>query len=157
MKKIEEEKAFSQEKVSLKPKQKKPKKFIKSMDYEWFLAVAHLPGKGSLLIGIGLYFWASIFRKGFEKEFKLSVSRLGQELGIDDSTAYRGLKSLVKAGLVTIKHNIGKKPTLILHNPCSDLPTPSENASGPANTFFENLGGKKSSFPEGNGRDCEGP
>ena len=132
-------KKIREEQVEYKGRVTKPTQFIKSMDYDWFLSVAKLSGKGPLLIGVGLYFWASKMRRGFGREFELSISRLGKEFGINESTAYRGLKSLVRAKLVTIKHNIGKKPLLILHQTGATLPTPGSGDSTTENLLFENL------------------
>lgn len=132
-------KKIKEEKVVFKGHKNKSAKFIKSMDYDWFVSVAKLSGKGPLLIGIGLYFWASKMRRGFNREFDLSISRLGKEFGVNESTAYRGLKSLVRAKLVTIRHNIGKKPSLILHEVPSDLSPIGTDDSSSGNSLFENL------------------
>lgn len=144
---------FKEEKVELGFHPKK-RKFIYSMDYQWFVNIAKLGGKGPVLMAIGLHYWANIQRKKFGDSFKLSISRLGRELGLQESTAYRAIKTLERAGFVKTEHKSGKKPLITLLLNEEALQTLGTGDSSPACTIFENRIGEEKTRTFVTGEGC---
>lgn len=87
-------------------KRGKHDQFVKGpISWDWITMAARCPGK-ALHVAIGLLFWTGIKRK---KEVPLSMTGLSV-LGVSRFAASRGLLSLEKAGLVSVKRTDGSRP-----------------------------------------------
>ena len=102
---------------SLKPKPHKrmPRvgwQFLKGpIDLQWLQLAASLPGK-SLHVGLVLWYLAGLKK---QKTFKLSRTTL-ESFSINRHAAYRALKALEHAGLVSVERHPGRLPIVTLRD-----------------------------------------
>ena len=86
------------------------KRFIKGpIPLKWILTASKLPGK-SLEISMVLWFLKGVIRNN---TVKLS-GKLVRSFGVSRSTLYRGLAEMEKAGLISIKRQIGRSPMVTI-------------------------------------------
>jgi len=92
------------------PKKKSDKRFIQGpIPMKWILIASELPGK-SLEISMVLWFLKGVIRNN---TVKLS-GKLVRSFGVSRSTLYRGLTEMEKAGLISIKRQIGRSPMVTI-------------------------------------------
>lgn len=86
-------------------------RFLKGpVPWPWLTKAARLPGRA---LHLGMALW---FLKGFKRsqqQLSLSPSLL-RELGVNRYTAYRGLRALEAAGLVSVERQQGRSPLVVL-------------------------------------------
>ena len=97
--------------VSRKPPRKRPgEKFLKGpIPLNWIAQAARLPGK-AIQVGMALWFLAGIKDR---RTVALSGSVL-EDFGVNRYAAYRGLKVLEDAGLVSAKRHPGRTPIVTI-------------------------------------------
>ncbi len=80
--------------------------FLKGpISWTWLSTAAQLPGR-ALHVALAIQLWVGIKRSN---RIALSISKLAA-LGVGRHAAYRALKSLEQAGLVTVDRHVGRKP-----------------------------------------------
>jgi len=86
------------------------RRFLKGpIPWEWVKKAGRLPGK-ALAVGMTLWLWAGMKRS---QHIILSVSSLS-EMGIQRNAAYRAMKELEGAGLISVVRHTGRKPKVTL-------------------------------------------
>ena len=76
----------------------------------WIQKAAILPGK-SLAVGMIVFFYCGLWRS---TKAKVGVTNIAKKLGISWPTAYRGLVSLERAGLIEVSKQPGCKSQIKL-------------------------------------------
>ena len=79
------------------------------ISWNWLIRAGALKGR-ALHTGLALLFMAGIKR---DLEVALPLGQL-KEMGVDRHAAYRGLKQLESAGLVTVRRAPGRKARVLL-------------------------------------------
>jgi len=102
------------------PRHRQGEKFLKGpIPWEWLTEAAKQPGK-AFQVGIALWFLAGI--KG-SRTVALSGSVL-EDFGVNRYAAYRGLKVLEDAGLVSAKRHPGRNPLVTILDAGRGKPKP---------------------------------
>ena len=92
------------------PSKHRPRKFLKGpVPLEWLRAAGVLPGR-ALHVGVELWYQAGLCRSRMIPFSYKSV----QQLGVNRDAAYRALKWLEGAGLVTVCRASGRGPVVRL-------------------------------------------
>ncbi|HKC93819.1 MAG TPA: hypothetical protein VKB81_07335 [Nitrospira sp.] len=101
------------------PSRSVPYRFIKGpLPLDWMAACGRLPGRA---LHVGLCLW---YLHGLRKEVSVVCSyRVLAEFGVKRHAAYRALKALEQAGLISVIRGPGKSPrvTLLQVRPDSHL------------------------------------
>lgn len=79
----------------------------------WLETASRCGGKA---LNVGLFLWQ---RAAMKKSGRISISltRVGERMGFDRTTAYRALSSLEGAGLLAVERVPGRSPVVTLHWP----------------------------------------
>lgn len=92
------------------PRHRQSEKFLRGpIPLNWIAQAARLPGK-AFQVGMALWFLSGIKRS---RTVALSGSVL-EEFGVNRYAAYRGLKVLEDAGLVSAKRHPGRNPIVTI-------------------------------------------
>lgn len=75
--------------------------------WSWLVAAMAVPGR-ALAVGLAVWFQAGLRKR--RSDLPINLSRIG----VDRSTASRGLDALAKAGLVRIGRRPGRRPTVTI-------------------------------------------
>lgn len=88
-------------------------KFLKGpIPWTWLTTAARLPGKS---LHVSLVIWLMHFMKRSDRV--LLSPKLLREMGINRSSAYRGITWLEKAGLICVSRRRGRGAIVLLANP----------------------------------------
>jgi len=92
------------------PRHRPGERFLKGpIPWQWLTRAAQQPGR-ALHVAIAIWHWAFIKGSG---QIALSISRL-KELGVSRYAAYRGLKALERAGLISVHRQKGRKSVVTI-------------------------------------------
>jgi hypothetical protein len=92
------------------PRHRPGERFLKGpVPLTWLEQAGHLPGK-ALHVGIALWYRAGMKRC---RDIPLALSGL-LAFGVDRYAAYRGLKALEAASLVSVVRHVGRRPVVTL-------------------------------------------
>lgn len=95
------------------PKPRPHSRFLSGrIPWDWIEKAAQLPGR-ALAVGLTLWLWAGIKKSA---QIKLSVSSLSA-MGVKRNAAYRAIKELERAGLISVIRHTGRKPRITLLDP----------------------------------------
>jgi DNA-binding MarR family transcriptional regulator len=82
-------------------------RFLKGpIPWDWLRQAGELPGKA---LHVGICIWLEVGMKR-SANVKVSLSKVGREMGCDRTTASRGLQHLETAGLINVDRHPGRCP-----------------------------------------------
>ena len=90
-------------------RERRERRFIPPMPYQWFLRACRLPGKAAILAAV-LWYLHKLRR---ENPVRLTQVTLN-DFGVSRQAKYRGLRHLEQAGLITVNRRNRKNPEVTL-------------------------------------------